>query len=113
MIKDLEARIKENTRIQLTDLFGKGRIRKQMYEYDCMRTRKNEEIATLKDISIRQAEAVTSMVIRSAELEKENAMLRRCVKEGDEARKSLANKLAMAESEISALKNKYGTEEAS
>lgn len=113
MIKDLEVRIKENTRIQLTDLFGKGRIRKQMYEYDCMKTRKNEEIATLKDISIRQAEAVTSMVIRSAELEKENAMLRRCVKEGDEARKNLAKKLSVAESKIAALTSKYGTEEAS
>lgn len=35
--KSLEDRIKENTKIQLTDLFGKGRIRKQMWEYDTMK----------------------------------------------------------------------------
>lgn len=113
MTKELEQQIRKRARFQLTDAFGKGRIRNLMYEYDCMRTRKNEEIATLKDISIRQAEAVTSMVIRSAELEKENAMLRRCVKEGDEARKNLAKKLSVAESKIAALTSKYGTEEAS
>lgn len=113
MTKELEQQIKKRARFQFTDAFGKWRIRNLMYEYDCMRKRKNAEIERLNQITIHQAEAVTAMVIRTSELEKENVMLRRCVKEGDEARKSLARKLAMAESEIVALKNKYGMEDAS
>ena len=103
MTKTLEQEVKTRTKFQFTDPLGKGRIRNLIYEYDCLRTRKNKEINWLKDITVHQAEAVTSMVIRTNELEKENAMLRRCVKEGDQARKNLANKLAIAEAKIAAM----------
>lgn len=112
-MKTLEQQIKNRQRFDLRDPLGRGRIRNLVYEYDALRNLKNKEIARLKDVVTNQAEAVTCMVVRANELEKENQMLRRCVKEGDEARKSLAKKLAMAESEISVLKNKYGTKEAS
>lgn len=97
MTKTLEQEIKKRARFQFTDPLGKGRIRNLVYEYDCLRTRKNKEIDWLKDITVHQAEAVTSMVIRTAALEKENAMLRKCIEEGDKARKNLARKLAVAE----------------
>lgn len=107
MTKTLEQQIRQRSRFQLTDAFGKGRIRNLMYEYDCLRTRKNKEINWLKDITVHQAEAVTSMVIRSNQLEQENAMLRKCIKEGDEARKSLAKKLSMSEARLAELEQDY------
>ena len=100
MTKTLEQEIKKRSKFQFTDPLGKGRIRNLVFEYDCLRDRKNTEINWLKDITVRQAEAVTSMVLRTAALEKENAKLRKCIEEGDRARKSLANKLALAEARL-------------
>lgn len=108
MTKTLEDQIRQRCKFQVTDAFGKGRIRNLMYEYDCLRNRKNKEINWLKDITVRQAEAVTTMVVRTNDLEKENAMLRKCVKEGDQARKNLAHKLSIMEAAYTELKNKYG-----
>ena len=102
MTKTLEQEIKKRSKFQFTDPLGKGRIRNLMYEYDCLRTKKNKEINWLKDITVRQAEAVTSMVIRTEMLEKQNAKLRKCIEEGDNARKSLASKLAIAEAKLAA-----------
>ena len=107
MTKTLEQQIRQRSRFQFTDAFGKGRIRNLMYEYDCLRIRKNKEIAWLKEITIHQAEAVTSMVIRTNQLEHENAMLRDAVKNGDEARKNLAKKLAMSEARLAELERDY------
>ena len=102
MTKTLEQEIKNRTKFQFTDPLGKGRIRNLMFEYDALRTRKTKEINWLKDVTVKQAEAVTSMVIRTNKLEQENAMLKRCVEEGDKARKNLANKLAIAEAKLAA-----------
>lgn len=120
MTKTLEEQIRNRAKFQFTDAFGKGRIRNLMYEYDCLRTRKNKEINRLKDITVHQAEAVTSMVIRAHQLEKENAMLRECIQKSDEVRKDLAKKLAIAEAERTSLemdyvnlKNKFKMEDAS
>lgn len=107
MTKTLEQQIRQRSRFQFTDAFGKGRIRNLMYEYDCLRTRKNKEIAWLKEITINQAEAVTSMVIKTNQLEHENAMLLEAVKSGDEARKSLAKKLAVSEARLAELERDY------
>lgn len=118
--KPLEDRIRENTKIQLTDLFGKARIRKQMWEYDCMLSNKNKQIAWLKDITVNQAEAVTAMILRTQKLEKENEMLREAIKKSDEVRKDLSKKLSISESEKVSLemdylnlKNKIAMEDAS
>ena len=107
MIKSFEDRIRENTKIQLTDLFGKGRIRKQMWEYNALKNNKNREIERLQIIAASQSKAVNAMVIRAEQLEKENAMLRKCIKEGDEARKSLAKKLSISEARLAELEQDY------
>lgn len=107
MIKSFEDRIRENTKIQLTDLFGKGRIRKQMWEYNALKNNKNREIERLQIIAASQSKAVNAMVVRAEQLEKENAMLRKCIKEGDEARKSMAKKLSMSEARLAELEQDY------
>ena len=120
MTQELERQIQQRTKFQFTDPLGKGRIRNLMWEYDCLRRRKNDEIEGLKDIAVRQAEAVTSMVIRANKLEKENEMLREAIRKSDEVRKNLAKKLSIVESEKVSLemdylnlKNKYELEDAS
>lgn len=100
MIKSLEDRIKENTKIQLTDLFGKGRIRKQMWEYDTMKNNKNREIERLQIIAASQSKAVNAMVIRTEQLEKENAMLRGYIAESDKAKRNILKRLSIAEAKL-------------
>lgn len=107
MTKELEKEIKSRSRFQFTDPFGKGRIRNLVWEYDVLRKRKNEQIEWLKDVAIRQAEAVNIMVIRTQALEKENKRLQEAIKKGDEARKNLAKKLAIAESELASMEMDY------
>ena len=107
MIKSFEDRVRENTKIQLTDLFGKGRIRKQMWEYNALKNNKNREIERLQIIAASQSKAVNAMVVRAEQLEKENVMLRKCIKEGDEARKSMAKKLSMSEARLAELEQDY------
>lgn len=102
--KSLEDRIKENTKIQLTDLFGKGRIRKQMWEYDMMKTNKNREIERLQIIAASQSKAVNAMVIRAEQLEKENAMLRGYIAESDKVKRDILNRLSIANAELAKLK---------
>lgn len=104
MIKSLEDRIRENTKIQLTDLFGKGRIRKQMWEYDTMKANKNREIERLQIIAASQSKAVNAMVIRTEQLEKENAMLRGYISESDKVKRDILKRLAIAEAKIAKLK---------
>lgn len=104
MIKSLEDRIKENTKIQLTDLFGKGRIRKQMWEYDTMKTNKNREIERLQIIAASQSKAVNAMVIRTEQLEKENAMLRGYIAESDKVKRDILKRLSIAEAKVVKLK---------
>ena len=113
MIKSLEDRIKENTKIQLGDLFGKGRIRKQMWEYDTMKTNKNREIERLQIIAASQSKAVNAMVIRTEQLEKENAMLRSYIAESDKVKRDILNRLSIAEAKLAAKKENDEMEEAS
>lgn len=107
MIKSLEDRIRENTKIQLGDLFGKGRIRKQMWEYDTMKTNKNREIERLQIIAASQSKAVNAMVIRTEQLEKENAMLRSYIAESDKVKRDILKRLSIAEAKLA----KKGNEE--
>lgn len=107
MTKELEKQIKKNTRFQFTDPIGRGRIRKLMYEYNCMLTNKNKQIDWLKDITVNQAEAVTAMILRTQKLEKESEMLREAIKKGDEARKNLSKKLSISEAEKVSLEMDY------
>ena len=103
-VKTLEDRIRENTKIQLTDLFGKGRIRKQMWEYDTMKNNKNREIERLQIIAASQSKAVNAMVIRTEQLEKENAMLRGYIAESDKVKRDILKRLSIAEAKVAKLK---------
>jgi hypothetical protein len=69
-------KIKDRSHVRLDDIFGQARIRKTMYEYECLRQSKNEKIRYLEWIIDGQGEAITRMIDKINELENENAELR-------------------------------------
>lgn len=109
MTKNLEQQIRQRSKFQFTDILGKGRIRNLMYEYDCLRDRKNAEILRLKQITLSQSAAVTEMVMRVSELEKENKLLRGYTVESDRAKKNMLDKYLQSESKLSKVSEDFGT----
>lgn len=109
MTKNLEQQIRQRSKFQFTDILGKGRIRNLMYEYDCLRDRKNAEILRLKQITLSQSAAVTEMVMRVSELEKENKLLRGYTVESDRAKKNMLDKYLQSESKLSKVSEDFDT----
>lgn len=72
---ELEKKVKYRSKFSLNDFFGKGRIRNLMYEYECMRNRKDEEIAKLKEVISAQAITIHELPKQILELQKKNAEL--------------------------------------
>ena len=107
MTKDLEQEIQQRARFQIDDIFGKARIRKALYEYDCLRRNKNQEIDRLKEITVRQSEAVTAMVVKTHSLEKENALLKSYIEKNDEAKKNMSRNNAILEKDRNELEEMY------
>ena len=89
MNKSLEIRIRNYSMFDFTDIFGKNRIRKLMFEYDDLATRHKEEKARMNDIIKSQAEAVTKMVCKTGKLEDEVEYLKGYIQESDAAKCNL------------------------
>lgn len=78
---EIKKKIKDRSHVRLDDIFGQARIRKTMYEYECLRQSKNEKIRYLEWIIDGQGEAITRMIDKINDLENENAELRRKLEE--------------------------------
>ena len=95
--KTLDQYISEKSRFDLTDIFGKGRIRKAMYEYHDLKKRTSEELEKNKTIMYAQAQSVTDLVGKIRGLEEENAYLKSYIRETDASKNSLLDKKVKAE----------------
>lgn len=89
MDRDLDRRIRRYARFDITDFFGKSRIRKLMYEYDQLKWVYQKEVENDSEIINRQAEAVTAMVEKLTAAEKEIEYLRAYIRESDSAKCSM------------------------
>ena len=83
MIEDLEEFIRKHTRFDPLDPLGKGRIRRLCFEYDQVKRKADRDQRENERVSSAQAEAVTIMVRRLAEVEERNRYLENYVKEAD------------------------------
>lgn len=95
--KTLDQYISEKSKFDLTDIFGKGRIRKAMYEYHDLKKRTSEELEKNKTIMYAQAQSVTDLVGKIRGLEEENAYLKSYIRETDTSKNSLLAKKVKAE----------------
>lgn len=89
MTKNLETRIRSYSMFDITDMFGKSRIRRLMFEYNDLVNRYKEEKAHLNEIIKSQAEAVTKMVCKTSKLEDEVEYLKGYIQESDAAKCNL------------------------
>lgn len=95
--KTLDQYIHDKSKFDITDIFGKGRIRKAMYEYHDLKKRTEEELERNKVIMYSQAQSVTDLVGKVRELEEENAYLKSYIRESDTTKESLLAKKVKAE----------------
>jgi predicted RNase H-like nuclease (RuvC/YqgF family) len=95
--KTLDQYISEKSKFDLTDIFGKGRIREAMYEYHDLKKRTSEELEKNKTIMYAQAQSVTDLVGKIRGLEEENAYLKSYIRETDTSKNSLLEKKVKAE----------------
>ncbi len=79
----VKKKIRDRSHIKLDDIFGQARIRKTMYEYECLRQNKDAKIECHEWIIDGLGEDITRMIDKISELENENEALRR--KLGEEA----------------------------
>lgn len=93
----LDQYIREKSRFDFTDIFGKGRIRKAMYEYHDLKKRTSEELERNKTIMYSQAQSVTDLVGKIRVLEEENTYLKNYIRESDSSKNSLLAKKVKAE----------------
>ncbi len=95
--KTLDQYIHDKSKFDFTDIFGKGRIRKAMYEYHDLKKRTSEELEKNKTIMYAQAQSVTDLVGKIRGLEEENAYLKSYIRETDASKNSLLAKKVKAE----------------
>ena len=95
--RSLEVYIKDKTRFDPSDIFGKGRIRKLCYEYQDLKERSTRKIDEQRTIMHAQAQSVTKLLGNISALEDENAYLKRYIKESDATKNSLLAKKVKAE----------------
>ena len=114
--RSLEMYIKDKTKFDPSDIWGKGRIRKLIYEYQDLKERSARKIDEQQTIMHAQAQSVTKLLGNISALEEENAYLKRYIKESDASKNSLLAKKVKAENlaekyqeEIQALTDKNTT----
>lgn len=114
--RSLEMYIKDKTRFDPSDIFGKGRIRKLCYEYQDLKERSARKIDEQQTIMHAQAQSVTKLLGNINALEDENAYLKRYIKESDVTKENLQRKkreadMALRECQLDrdALAEKNGT----
>ena len=90
--RSLEMYIKDKTRFDPSDIFGKGRIRKLCYEYQDLKERSARKIDEQQTIMHAQAQSVTKLLGNISALEDENAYLKRYIKESDVTKENLQRK---------------------
>ena len=90
--RSLEVYIKDKTRFDPSDIFGKGRIRKLCYEYQDLKERSARKIDEQQTIMHAQAQSVTKLLGNINALEDENAYLKRYIKESDATKENLLRK---------------------
>lgn len=95
--KTLDQYIHDKSKFDFTDIFGKGRIRKAMYEYHDLKRRYEDEREKTKTIMYAQAQSVTDLVGKIRMLEEENTYLKSYIRETDASKNSLLAKKVKAE----------------
>lgn len=95
--KTLDQYIHDKSKFDITDIFGQGRIRKAMYEYNDLKKRTSEELEKNKTIMYAQAQSVTDLVGKIRALEEENTYLKNYIRESDSSKNSLLAKKVKAE----------------
>ena len=95
--KTLDQYIHDKSKFDFTDIFGKGRIRKALYEYHDLKKRTSEELEKNKTIMYAQAQSVTDLVGKIRVLEEENVYLKNYIRESDSSKNSLLTKKVKAE----------------
>lgn len=92
LTRSLEMYIKDKTRFDPSDIFGKGRIRKLIFEYQDLKERSARKIDEQQTIMHAQAQSVTKLLGNISALEDENAYLKRYIKESDATKENLQRK---------------------
>lgn len=95
--KTLDQYIHDKSKFDFTDIFGKGRIRKALYEYHDLKKRTSDELEKNKTIMYAQAQSVTDLVGKIRGLEEENAYLKSYIRETDASKNGLLAKKVKAE----------------
>lgn len=90
--KTLDQYIHDKSKFDFTDIFGKGRIRKAMYEYHDLKRRSEDEREKAKTIMYAQAQSVTDLVGKIRDLENENKSLKDYIRVNDSAKNHLWEK---------------------
>lgn len=116
LTRSLEMYIKDKTRFDPSDILGKGRIRKLIFEYQDLKERSARKIDEQQTIMHAQAQSVTKLLGNISALEDENTYLKRYIKESDVSKSSLLAKKVQAENlaekcqeEIQSLTDKNAT----
>lgn len=97
LTRSLEMYIKDKTRFDPSDILGKGRIRKLIYEYQDLKERSARKIDEQQTIMHAQAQSVTKLLGNLSALEDENKYLKSYIKESDVTKNSLLAKKVKAE----------------
>lgn len=97
LTRSLEMYIKDKTRFDLSDILGKGRIRKLIFEYQDLKERSARKIDEQQTIMHAQAQSVTKLLGNLSSLEDENKYLKSYIKESDATKNSLLAKKVKAE----------------
>lgn len=99
MIDDLDRYANEHSGFDHTDIFGKGRIRKLIFEYNALKQSYQKETKAQQEIIMSQARAVTSMVEKTQSMQDEIDYLKRYIKESDAAKANLQKNRMLADSD--------------
>ena len=97
LTRSLEMYIKDKTRFDPSDIWGKGRIRKLIFEYQDLKERSARKIDEQQTIMHAQAQSVTKLLGNISALEDENKYLKSYIKESDATKNSLLAKKVKAE----------------
>lgn len=103
MTEELNRFIKRQTRFDPTDIFGKARIRKLIYEYDQLHKSADSEAARIREIMEKQAECVAAVIEENRKLRDDNEYYQKYIKTSDEVKSGLIAKKMEAEKTIAKL----------
>ena len=103
MTEELNRFIKRQTRFDPTDIFGKARIRKLIYEYDRLHKSKDDEVFRIREIMEKQAECVASVIEENRKLRSDNEYYQKYIKTNDEVKASIMSRKMESEKTIAKL----------